>query len=112
MIRNLTQHKTDLQSTFSEASSESQEDRDKNQNSKLKRRSVFWSSTQNSDHNNISNSALWNKTMMTWTKEQSMRAITAHQSTSTDHHRNFLIHIDRISAKKYKTEISRNYTAD
>ena len=58
MIENLTQHKTDLQSTFSEAFSESQEDRDKNQSSKLKRRSGFQSSTQNLDHGSASNSAL------------------------------------------------------
>src|SRR5438034_11343339 len=41
-----------------------------------------------------------------------MRAATAHQSASMNHHRSFLIHIDRISAKRCRTEISRDYTAD
>src|SRR5438034_392731 len=50
--------------------------------------------------------------MMAWTKEQSMRAATAHQSASTDHHRSFSIHADRASAKRCRTETSRNYTAD
>ena len=112
MIRSLTQHRTDLQSTLSEASSESQEDRDKNQSFKLKRRSGFQSSIQNSDHSSASNSALQSRTMMTQTKEQSTRAIIAHQSTSTSHHKSFSIHINRVSAKRHRTEISRDYTAD
>ena len=41
-----------------------------------------------------------------------MRAATAYQSASTDHHRSFLIHVDRVSAKRCRIEISRNYTAD
>src|SRR5438034_7810806 len=41
-----------------------------------------------------------------------MRAATAHQSTSTDHHKSFSIHADRVSTKRCRTEISRNYTAD
>ena len=41
MIRSLTWHRTDFQSTFSEASSKSQEDRDKNQSFKSKKRSDF-----------------------------------------------------------------------
>ena len=69
MIKNLTQHKINLQSTFSEASSENQEDRDKNQSSKLKRKSDFWSSTQNSDYNNVSNSTLWSRAIIIWIKE-------------------------------------------
>src|SRR5438034_11162366 len=28
------------------------------------------------------------------------------------HHRSFLIHADRVSAKRHRTEISRDYTAD
>ena len=78
MIESLTWYKTDLQNTLSEASSENQEDRDKNQSSKLKRKPDFWSSTQNSDHDSASNSALWSRTMMMQTKEQSTRAATAH----------------------------------
>ena len=31
---------------------------------------------------------------------------------NTCHHRNFLLHADRISAKRCRTEISRNHTAD
>src|SRR5438034_9726560 len=50
--------------------------------------------------------------MMIQTKEQSVRAVTAHQSASMNHHRSFLIHTDRISVKRYRTEISRDYTAD
>ena len=50
--------------------------------------------------------------MMTQTKEQNMRAVTAHQSASMSHHRSFLIHADRVSAKRHRTEISRDYTAD
>src|SRR5438034_10670237 len=50
--------------------------------------------------------------MMIQTKEQSVRAATAHQSASMSHHKSFLIHTDRISAKRCRTEISRDYTAD
>ena len=50
--------------------------------------------------------------MMMQTKEQSTRAATAHQSASTNHHRSFLIHTDRVSAKRHRTETSRDYTAD
>ena len=65
MIRNLTQHRTDFQNILSEASSENQEDRDKNQSSKLKRRSDFQTSTQNSDHSSASNSVLQSRIMIT-----------------------------------------------
>ena len=50
--------------------------------------------------------------MMTQTKKQNMRAATAHQSASMSHHKSFLIHTDRISAKRCRTGISRDYTAD
>src|SRR5438034_10237889 len=41
-----------------------------------------------------------------------MRAATAHQSASMSHHRSFLIHTSRISAKRHRTGTSRDYTAD
>ncbi len=69
MTENLTWHRTDFQSVFSEASLEDQENRDKNQSSKLKKRSDFWFNTQNSNHDNASNSALQNRAIITWTKE-------------------------------------------
>ena len=88
MIRNLTWHRTDFQSTFSEAYSENQKDRNKNQNFKSKKRSDFQTNTQNSDHDSASNSVLWSRTMMMWIKEQSTRAATAHQSASINYYKN------------------------
>ena len=49
---------------------------------------------------------------MTQTKKQNVRATTAYQSASINHHRNFLIHVNKISIKRYRTEISRDYIAD
>src|SRR5216117_991570 len=112
MIKSLTQHRTDFQNAFSEASSESQENRDKNQSFKSKRRSDSQSSTQNSDHDSASNNILQSRTMMMQIKKQSMRAVITHQSASTNHHRSFLIHVNKIFAKRHRTEISRDYIAD
>src|SRR5213083_19230 len=41
-----------------------------------------------------------------------MRAATAHQSASTNYHRSFLIHINKVSAKRHRIKISRDYIAD
>src|SRR5438034_8020806 len=41
-----------------------------------------------------------------------MRIIITHQLTSMNYHKSFLIHADRISAKKCRTEINKNYIAD
>ena len=40
-----------------------------------------------------------------------MRAAITYQSASMNHHKSFSIHADKISAKKYRTETDRNYTA-
>ena len=49
---------------------------------------------------------------MIQTKKQSTRTATAHQSASMSHHKSFSIHADRVSAKRHRTEISRDYIAD
>src|SRR5216117_744773 len=41
-----------------------------------------------------------------------MRAATTHQSASMSHHRNFLIHVSKVSVKRHRIEISRDYIAD